>query len=109
MVRIPPFRRLAGLLILSLALAAPPSAWSAPPEAAWHTSAPVVVEPFARLWDLFASLWLKGGCGIDPDGRCTSATTEGGCGVDPNGECATTATSEGGCLVDPNGQCVGGR
>jgi hypothetical protein len=109
MVRIPPFRRLVVSVALALALGLPPSAWSAPPEVDWPTSIRVV-RPFARLWGLFASLWLKEGLGIDPSGQCaTTATTEGGLGIDPSGQCATTATTEGGLGIDPDGQCLGGR
>jgi hypothetical protein len=44
------------------------------------------------LGGLLASLWLKTGCTIDPNGRCApgapAQTTNGGCTVDPDGHCS---------------------
>lgn len=66
------------------------------------------------LWDLLSSLGsgtpvTKAGCGMDPSGLCTPASTapqaqsEIGCGMDPFGRC-TSAQSEIGCGADPDGR-----
>ena len=39
------------------------------------------------------------GCGIDPNGRCASATLDGGGAMDPNG----LAAADDGRGIDPNG------
>jgi hypothetical protein len=70
-----------------------------------------ILEP---LWNLLSSLGsgapvTKAGCGMDPDGRCATASTtpqtqtEIGCGADPSGRCSS-AQSEIGCGADPNGR-----
>jgi hypothetical protein len=68
------------------------------------------------LHGAWSSLWLKGGCRLDPDGHCLDTqpavpgTTENGCRLDPNGLClkgaaAAAGTTEGGCRIDPDGLC----
>jgi hypothetical protein len=97
-------------LLLALTLAVP---WCA---AAASTSEPP--DLVSQLWQLFASLWGDIGCHIDPNGGCSSGTTDQGdtgCHIDPSGGCrdAVTveppATSNGdtGCHLDPNGGCGG--
>ena len=101
-----PLRRVA-VFGLCLALATPllGAGPGVPPDRL--SGAPAFVERLVRLWSRLGLPWWKGGCLVDPSGRCS--TPEGGCGVDPSGRCSTTTTTEGGCGVDPNGQCVGGK
>jgi len=66
------------------------------------------------IWNLLSSLGsgapvAKAGCGADPSGLCSSASTapqaqtEIGCGADPSGRCSS-AQSEIGCGMDPDGR-----
>jgi hypothetical protein len=63
-----------------------------------------------RLWSLVSVVWLKNGCGLDPDGACAPAapaTTENGCWIDPSGvrrcEPVAPTTTKNGCRIDPDG------
>lgn len=60
-----------------------------------------------RAWSGLLSLWIENGCGIDPNGGCTSP--DNGCGADPNGGCTTLETSDNGCIADPHGGCQPGN
>lgn len=68
------------------------------------------------LGGLFTTLWLKGGCIMDPLGRCTPGpqpqNVDGGCTMDPLGRCAPGAqvrSIDEGCTMDPNGRCAPGH
>jgi hypothetical protein len=71
---------------------------------AFALAVPLVIPAPSRLLDPFRafliSLWgspaapqlqSKEGCGMDPDGRCLSVSSQpqpaSGCGADPNGRC----------------------
>jgi len=83
---------IASLAASSLA-AAPPR--SRPAERRTSTTAAVPADLLGRLRGLLTSLWAEVGCGIDPNGSCTAATTntppspktDAGCGIDPSGGC----------------------
>ena len=111
------FRRLSVLLLLVLALARATAAGQnravRQPEVAAQ-AAPA--DLLGRLWGFLANIWLKTGCYIDPDGRCTpqAAAPKGqgdeGCYIDPSGRCAAhlaapTRRAEG-CYIDPDGRCT---
>jgi len=68
------------------------------------------------LGGLLTSLWLKGGCTMDPNGRCApgsqSRSIDEGCTIDPNGRCAPhpqTQSTDEGCTIDPLGRCTPGH
>lgn len=114
------------VLVLALAtlLAAPSTGWAAgrrfSSDGAWSRSS-ALEDLMATFWSYLAALWGKEGCGIDPDGLCTTdpSTTESidknGCGLDPHGGCTTSTTSqptqttENGCGIDPHGVCASGN
>lgn len=64
---------------------------------------------FSLVVDLFATLWNKAGCTIDPLGGCAPSApeTEEGCRIDPWGRCAssTAPATDAGCGIDPWGRC----
>jgi hypothetical protein len=43
----------------------------------------------ASLWSWLVQLWSENGCGLDPWGRCTTASTDNGCAIDPGGRCTS--------------------
>jgi hypothetical protein len=97
------------VLVLCAVLAAPLAAAAAP------VPGRQAGDFLSWLHGAWSSLWLKGGCHLDPDGRCLDAqpvgTTENGCRLDPDGLClkgaaAAGGTTEGGCRLDPNGLCI---
>lgn len=101
-----PIRRVVTALLLSLLIA--PWCHAAQP-APLKREGPSTI----RLLDLFANLWAKHGCIIDPFGRCLKAnSTKQGCAIDPYGRCLTEGTSssesELGCAIDPFGRPVPG-
>lgn len=58
---------------------------------------------FAGLETLWANLWTKEGCRIDPWGRCVTSTADAGCRIDPWGRCIDLSTADAGCRMDPLG------
>ncbi|MFY9825532.1 MAG: hypothetical protein WAM82_29430 [Thermoanaerobaculia bacterium] len=57
---------------------------------------PARVDLLNQIWTTLRSLWSKEGCGIDPNGRCSTSPalqppptiqTDTGCGIDPDGRC----------------------
>lgn len=110
-------RRIAVTVFLLYLVAAPGGAFAASARGVRHSSRKVETPLAAlllRAWDSLARLWTKNGCGVDPDGRCATASTstsnvDNGCGVDPNGLCspapASTSNVDNGCGVDPSGHC----
>jgi hypothetical protein len=93
-------RRTAVLILLGLTLGMP-----------WAEASPYHVLDY--LGGILTSLWLKGGCTMDPLGRCVAGTqahhTDGGCTMDPDGSCAPrlqTQSTDGGCTIDPDGRCA---
>jgi len=84
--------------------------------AAGHRTARVALrtpqDVLAPLWSFLGRLWAKEGCGLDPNGVCTTSpvTTDVGCGLDPSGACNPASPLENvdaGCGLDPNGRCNG--
>lgn len=69
---------------------------------------------FQPLWSALVRLWAstvpatKEGCGMDPLGRCHTASspTYEGCTMDPLGCSGAAAPTEAGCGMDPLG-CSG--
>ncbi len=104
-------RRAAVLILLALSLGTP---WAGASPLRLKGSTPRHV--LDSLGGLLASLWLKGGCVIDPLGRCAPGappqSTDSGCTMDPLGRCAPGAqnpTTDGGCTMDPDGRCAPGQ
>ncbi|HTG35443.1 MAG TPA: hypothetical protein VLB76_21180 [Thermoanaerobaculia bacterium] len=91
----PTVRKLAVLLFLAALLAAPWAASAAGPRVERHSRS-AKTEPVSKAlnhaWSSLASLWVKTGCHIDPDGRCAPAP-------------ATVNRADTGCNIDPNGRC----
>lgn len=128
MARIPVCRTLALLLVLTLtaplapAGAAPHPRLAAPGLERDGLGAGGSEWSGGLLWQSLAanlpyfgrplSVWLQGGCGLDPDGRplCgPKVTADRGCGIDPDGKplCGPTTVvtdTDRGCGIDPNGQ-----
>jgi hypothetical protein len=99
-----PSRRLRVLfiLLLTLIVLVSPSAWARGGGAVRNEQPAKVSKPsppdlLGRAWTLLTGLWAKEGCGIDPDGHCTTRPTapapvvpeqvDTGCGIDPDGRC----------------------
>lgn len=86
---------LAAVLLLTLfalpTLAGPPSPAPARSQVKVSWSAPLLWEGLLASFPSLGrvvSVWLKGGCGSDPNGipLCgTVSLSEGGCGIDPDG------------------------
>lgn len=105
-------RRAAVLILLGLTLGT--TAWAGASPLRLAGSTPHHVLDY--LGSFLSSLWLKGGCTIDPDGRCAPSApaqgTGGGCTVDPLGRCAPgtqTQSTDTGCTMDPLGRCAPGQ
>jgi hypothetical protein len=104
-------RRTAVFVLLGLTLGTP---WvgASPPRPAASTA-----QHFLDyLGGLLTSFWLKGGCIMDPLGRCATGTQtqnpDGGCTMDPNGRCAPGTqilSTDSGCTIDPDGRCAPGH
>jgi hypothetical protein len=113
-----PTLRLIGSLALCLVLAAAlplagaQQSATSPRPAATLEAAPAGLWTF--VWRAVHSLWNKGGCSIDPYGRCLPGAPQqidGGCRLDPYGRCmpgSTTPQLDGGCSADPYGICLHG-
>lgn len=104
-------RRAAVLILLALTLCTP---WAVASPLRLAETTPHHVLDY--LGGLLASLWLKSGCTMDPDGRCApgapAQSTDGGCTMDPNGRCTTRTqnlSTDGGCTMDPLGRCTPGQ
>lgn len=110
-------RRAAVFILLGLTLGTS-WVWASPPQTPAPDRMKQVSTPhdlFGYLGGLLTSVWLKTGCGMDPWGRCTPATsqildTDTGCRIDPLGRCTPAATqtqgTDAGCTIDPNGRCA---
>jgi hypothetical protein len=114
-------RRTLPLFLVAALLAMPWAVSAAGPQASPRPARAIQLGAL----DLFNQLWSflrKGGCGIDPSGRC--ATKEGctidpsgkpacgpasaggtkeGCGLDSGGKPACEGREKEGCHIDPNG------
>jgi hypothetical protein len=75
------------------------------------------LDVLSRVWTSLATMWAEVGCGIDPNGGCTTDTpppgTDEGCGLDPHGVCSTyilppPPSPDEGCSIDPHGICTPG-
>jgi hypothetical protein len=105
------FRRVAVVVLLSLAVGASQGVASpSPGEAASREAKPAAAFTAHGIIDLLRTLlrhtWSKEGCRIDPWGRCLASTptTEAGCRMDPWGRCAdSTPAADTGCHIDPLG------
>jgi hypothetical protein len=103
-------RRILPLLLVAALLAMPWAVSAAGPQASPRPARAIqlgALDLFSQIWSFFR----KGGCGIDPSGRCA---TKEGCTIDPSGKPAcgrTSATSNAdvGCSLDPGGSPCGGR
>jgi hypothetical protein len=99
-------RRAAVLILLALTLGTP---WA---EASPLRPARATSQVFLDYLDgLLTSFWLKGGCTVDPNGRCVTGSQpqKGGCTMDPDGRCVTGTqiqNPDGGCTIDPDGRCA---
>jgi len=73
-------------------------------------------EALLQVWSYLAGALTKEGCGIDPNGRCLTASTgsvpvssDSGCTIDPSGHClpggVAPSSLDAGCGLDPNGHC----
>jgi hypothetical protein len=80
-----------------------------------------MTEALLQFWSYVAGALTKEGCGIDPSGRCITASSSGtsapvgsdaGCTIDPDGYCLpgglAPASPDAGCTIDPNGHCSSG-
>jgi hypothetical protein len=101
-------RRAAVLILLGLTLG---TSWAGASPLGLERSTPHHVLDY--LGGLLASLWLKTGCTMDPNGRCApGAPTQGtneGCTMDPLGRCTPrtqTHNTDTGCTIDPLGRCA---
>ena len=79
------------LLALTLLVAAPIQASDIRPFAGLPTD-PSARGILAQVWDFLTGVWARGGCDIDPDGRCVprpspTADLDYGCDIDPSGRC----------------------
>ena len=99
--------KLALVLVLATVLAAPSAGWSAgrrfSSDSTWARGS-VTTNLMVAFWSYVTSLWGKEGCGIDPNGLCTSS--DAGCGLDPHGcepASSDTTTPKNGCGIDPHG------
>ena len=106
-------RRAAVLILLGLTLGAPWAGAAPPRPAAQNHLSSRSSTPknfLSYLSGLLTSFWLKGGCTIDPNGRCAPGS-ETGCTIDPNGRCTprTQNLLDGGCTLDPDGGCIPDR
>jgi len=104
-------RRAAVLILLGLTLGTP---WAGASPLRLAEATPRRVLDY--LGGLLASLWLNGGCTIDPDGHCAPGApvqgTNTGCTMDPNGRCTPGTQNpgtDGGCTIDPLGRCAPGQ
>ena len=104
-------RRAAVFILLGLILGTP-WAGASPPRLAGFTAQHVL----DYLGGLLTSFWLKGGCTIDPNGRCVTGTQtqnpDSGCMIDPDGGCAPGTqilSTDSGCTIDPDGRCTPGH
>jgi hypothetical protein len=104
----------AALLLVLILLLATPTAQAAEPGARRSpvpSMLPALPDVVAQAWDFLSRVWAHNGCGLDPSGRCQSATAtaDNGCGIDPDGRCLpgqnATAEADNGCGLDPNGGC----
>ncbi|HEV2846395.1 MAG TPA: hypothetical protein VG477_16185 [Thermoanaerobaculia bacterium] len=107
------------VVVLATALAAPSAGWSAgrrfSGDSTWVRGS-VTANPLVMLWSYLVGLWGKAGCGLDPNGQCTTVpntTTKNGCGLDPHGACNSASqppqTTDSGCGIDPHGECGTGN
>jgi hypothetical protein len=104
-------RRATVLILLGLTLGTP---WAG--ASPLRLTGPTPHRVLDYLGGLLASLWLKTGCIMDPNGRCAPGAptqgTDGGCTVDPLGRCiprTQNPSTDEGCTMDPLGRCAPGH
>jgi len=105
---------LIAVFAVPLASAAGPRSESSGPATAVALSP---MEMLGHLWSFLRGAWSKTGCHLDPNGQCTTGTsqptvqTKEGCHLDPSGQCTTGASQppvqpKTGCHIDPSGLCI---
>lgn len=102
MMSLPPLRRPLTVVLLVLALAAPPAMAAAPID----DSGPTIgfADLLADWWSALVSVWGSSGMSIDPNGAPSSdssaASGDEGMSIDPDG---SSAPGDSGGSIDPNG------